>query len=85
MYGSGCGALSMKQYLHRVGLASSVLINVLLGGHSNQTFSARNYEWQRQGRRNVVGLIDAAFWFISGEADHCSTSWSYWYVRRNVK
>jgi hypothetical protein len=75
----------MRHYLHRVAIALSVLFNVLLGGHSNQTFSARNYEWHRQGRWNVVAFIDAVVWVATREEDHCSTSWAYWYVRRNVK
>ena len=68
----------MRHYLERVGIALSVLLNVVLGGVSNQTFSARNYQWQKEGRHNLVGLID---WII-GE-DHCMTCWSYWIVRRN--
>ena len=74
----------MTQYLHRVGIALSVLLNVLLGGHSNQTFSARNYEWQRQGKWNIVAFIDAAFWWLLKDADHCATSWAYWVARRKV-
>jgi hypothetical protein len=74
----------MRHYLHRVAIALSVLFNVLLGGHSNQTFSARNYEWHRQGRWNVVAFIDLMM-ALFGEKDHCSTSWAYWYVRRDVK
>ena len=75
----------MRQYLHRVGIALSVLFNVLLGGHSNQTFSARNYEWRRQGRCNGVAFIDTVVWVATREEDHCATAWAYWYVRRNVK
>lgn len=65
------------QYLKRVLISLSVLLNVLLGGYNNQTFSARNYEWKRQGRLNIVTPID----FVLGK-DHCLTCWIYWKVRR---
>jgi hypothetical protein len=45
-------------YIIRVILAVSVLINVLLGGKSNQTFSARNWEWKKSGKWHIVPLID---------------------------
>ena len=67
----------MKDYLYRVGIALSVLLNVILGGYSNQTFSARNWEWKRQGKYNIVWLID---WML-GE-DHCIVCWTYWRVRK---
>ena len=35
---------SLFKYFERVGIALSVLLNVVLGGYSNQTFSARNHE-----------------------------------------
>ena len=65
------------QYLKRVGIALSVLINVLLGGDSNQTFSARNHLWKRQGRLNMSRPID----FVLGE-QHCLMSWVYWASRK---
>ena len=64
-------------YLYRVGIALSVLLNVLLGGYSNQTFSARNWQWKRDGKFNLVFLID----FVLGE-QHCMNSWSYWRIRK---
>lgn len=48
-------------YLTRVGLALSVLFNVLLGGPSNQTFSARNWAWKREGKWHIVPVIDGMF------------------------
>ena len=45
-------------YLKRILISLSVLINVILGGDNNQTFSARNHEWKRQGLPNVTYLID---------------------------
>jgi len=68
-------------YIERVGIALSVLLNVTLGGYSNQTFSARNYEWKRQGKPNAVWLIDKLFFL---DSDHCLRSWTYWIVRKDV-
>lgn len=67
----------MTQYLLRVGIALSILLNVILGGHSNQTFSARNWEWKRHGVLNIVWLIDK----VLGR-DHCLHCWVYWKLRR---
>ena len=69
------GAVSL--YLERVGIALSVLLNVLLGGYSGQTFSARNWEWKRNGKINIVFLID----LMLGR-DHCACCWVYWRVRK---
>ena len=69
------------KYLERVGIALSVLLNVLLCGYSNQTFSARNYGWKRDGKPNLVWLIDAIFW---RDPNHCLDSWSYWIVRKEL-
>jgi hypothetical protein len=46
------------RYLTRVAVALSVLLNVLTGGASNQTFSARNWDWKRRGLPHIVGAID---------------------------
>jgi len=67
----------LGNYVVRVMMALSVLLNVLLGGQSNQTFSARNHGWQRMNLPNLVFLIDA----VLGK-DHCLKSWVYWKVRR---
>ena len=64
-------------YVRRVLIALSVLLNVLLGGHSNQTFSARNWQWKREKRFNLVFLID----FMLGK-NHCMECWAYWKVRK---
>lgn len=66
-------------YFERIGIALSVLINVILGGESNQTFSARNYARKRNGFINLVWLIDKLFYKSKGT--HCMESWTYWYVR----
>lgn len=70
------------KYFERVGIALSVLLNVILGGYSNQSFSARNYGWKREGKPNLVWLIDRIFWF---DSFHCLKSWSYWIVRKEIK
>lgn len=66
----------MMKYLKRVGIALSILINVILGGASNQTFSARNWQWKKEGRINLVWLID----LVLGK-DHCVVCWTNWRIR----
>jgi hypothetical protein len=58
-------------------MAISILLNVLLGGRSNQSFSARNWGWKLAGKPNLVGLIDIIFWF---DKNHCEGAWKFWYV-----
>lgn len=70
------------RYFSRVGTAVSVLLNVLLGGPSNQTLSARNYELKRNGKPNIVWLIDFLFFW---DKDHCMNSWLYWFLRKDVQ
>lgn len=65
----------MKKYIHRIGIAGSVFINVLFGGYSNQTFSARNYDFKTRGLPNLVWLIDSICWY---DPDHCYYSWLFW-------
>lgn len=65
----------IRKYLTRVGISFDIFLNVLLGGHINQTFSARNWQWKKAGRPNIVWLIDlVVFW----DPDHCMQSWLYW-------
>jgi len=68
---SGLGA-----YLKRVLKSLSILLNVVLGGPSNQTFSARNYQRKKSGKIHCTPLIDAIF-----GKDHCVRSWMYWKVQ----
>lgn len=70
------------RYIERVGIALSVLLNVLLGGYSNQTFSARNYDWKKRNRPNIVFIIDFIFLFLFGQRDHCMSSWINWKLIR---
>ena len=74
----------MIEYLKRVGTALSVLFNVLLGGYSNQSFSARNYEWKKQGKRNLVPVIDFIAKKVFKDKDHCLSAWAYWYTRKDI-
>jgi hypothetical protein len=68
--------LRLVKYLNRVGVAMSVLFNVLTGGASNQTFSARNWQWKKDKKYNLVWLID----LVIGKG-HCAECWVYWKVR----
>lgn len=70
------------RYFSRVGTAVSVLLNVLLGGSSNQTLSARNYELKRSREPNIVWAIDILFFW---DKDHCMNSWLYWFLRKDVQ
>lgn len=67
----------MIKYLERVGIAVSVLLNVVSGGASNQTFSARNWQWKKEGRWNIVWLID----LLLGKG-HCVQCWVWWKTRK---
>jgi hypothetical protein len=69
----------VASYLFRVGASLSVLVNVLLGGELDQPFSARNYEWKRRGRPNIVWLIDKLFPYSKS---HCLESWSTWMIKK---
>ena len=68
-------------YIKRLGIAISILLNVIFGGDSNQTFSARNYGWKREQKLNLVWTIDLLFRVLFKDDDHCLQSWVYWYVR----
>lgn len=69
--------IGLKRYAKRIVTSISVMINVILGGELNQTFSARNYQWQKDGKLNLVWLIDG----MLGK-DHCVHCWVYWKVRK---
>ena len=68
--------LTFRSYMKRVLIATSVLVNVILGGAGNQTLSARNWQWKKENRYNAVWLIDK----VLGEG-HCAECWIYWKVR----
>lgn len=63
------------QYINRLFIACSILLNVILGGKSNQTFSARNYAWKIAHKPNLVWLIDTILWF---DENHCEVSYEFW-------
>lgn len=67
----------MFRYLNRIVVALSVLINVILGGDNNQTFSARNHDWKRKGKPNICAFIDLCL-----GKNHCLECWVYWKVRK---
>ena len=46
----------MRAYLFKVGVALSILFNVILGGRSYQPFSARNYQRKKDNKPNLVWL-----------------------------
>jgi hypothetical protein len=66
--------MTLKNYLYKVMIALSVLLNVILGGPSNQTFSARNWQWRVEQRINLVWLID----LICNDQEHCEDCWKFW-------
>ena len=67
----------MKAYLFRVGIALSILINVILGGRSNQTFSARNWQRKKDNKPNLVWFIDLLL-----QKGHCQMCWVNWAIRK---
>lgn len=68
------------KYLNRIVIALSIFINVIAGGKSNQTFSARNWDWKIKGYPNLVWVIDIIFWF---DKNHCELAWEFWNTIKN--
>lgn len=75
----------MSLYLMRVGIALSVLLNVLLGGQSNQTFSARNWGWKREGKANLVFIIDPLFLAYAKSYNKLAKRFSFEYTIINLE
>jgi hypothetical protein len=70
------------RYTHTVGCSLSILVNSILGGEYNQTFSARNWEWKRANRYNLVFVIDIIHY---KEPDHCMMSYIRWlYIQQGL-
>lgn len=65
------------KYVARIGIALSVLFNVLLGGPSNQTFSARNWGWKREHRLNFVWLIDGVCDYVLQPIVNFTLTWVF--------
>lgn len=68
---------SASKYFNRVFTTLSIMMNVLAGGKSNQTLSARQYERKRAGKVNAVYFIDKFFFW---EPEHCLESWVKWEI-----
>jgi len=71
----------MRRYFERILLAFSILFNTMLGGSTNQSFSARNWGWRRAGYPNLVWLIDIIFFW---EKQHCVEAWIKWTIINNA-
>ena len=69
--------IMLRSYLKRILIALIVLLNVVLGGGNNETFTARNWELQKNNKINIVWLID----MVIGKG-HCLECWVYWKTRR---
>ena len=63
------------KYFSRVLLSFSILLNTVLGGSTNQSFSARNWELKLNNLPNAVWLIDAIFF---RHINHCEQSYVKW-------
>ena len=63
----------MPEYLYNIGIGLSVTLNAILGGQPYQTFSARNYVWYLNEKRNLVFYID----HMLGK-DHCWDCYKNW-------
>ena len=71
--------LSTGSYCLRILISLSMLLNVLTGGRVHQPFSARNWQWKKNKKYNLVFLIDLCY----GE-DHCMHSWIRWTTRQEI-
>ena len=68
--------MRIKRYLYHVGIALSMLINVIFGGLIGQTLSARQHDLRRSNKMNLSRFID----LFCGDG-HCRLCWAYWKVR----
>jgi hypothetical protein len=60
----------MFTYLYNVGSAFSVLINVICGGRVGWPVCATMYQRRRDGRFNIVPVLDAVL-----SREHCRRCW----------
>lgn len=65
------------KYFNRVLLSFSILLNTILGGSTNQSFSARNWELKKAKKLNLVWLIDFIFFW---QPNHCQDSYVKWQI-----
>lgn len=70
------------KYLNRVLISLDTLINVVLGGELNQTYSARSWLLKKQARLNLVWLIDFIFFW---DPSHCMSSYVVWFTGKNIR
>ena len=70
------------KYLNRVLISFDMMLNVILGGELNQTFSARSYLQQKRGKFNLVWLIDLIFFW---DPSHCMSSYITWLTGKNIR
>ena len=63
----------MRNYLTKV----SQFVNVCSGGLDTQTIAANQYERYRDGRFNIVQLLDAIWYIVDGK-EHCLIEWVDW-------
>lgn len=86
-----------RNYFSRLGIATSMWLNALTGGHHHMTFSARQHHWRRKGKPNLATLVDFIFiavaWALNkfthprtpyDFSNHCMESWVAWRTRKDV-
>jgi len=71
----------VKAYLHDNLVSLSIALNTLTGGYPYQPFSARNWEWKRDDRLNIVWFIDYILW---NDPDHCMECWIRWRLAKHT-
>lgn len=64
---------TITEYLFNILIVFSQLLNTILGGTPDETFSSRIYslDVNHNKYKNIRKLIDLLFWF---DEDHCKTS-----------
>ena len=70
----------LARYFVRLGTAFSTFLNVLLGGPSHQTLSARNFERKLLKKWHVCWFIN---WLLRNPT-HCTESYIWWATRKDV-
>jgi hypothetical protein len=73
---------TLVKYLYINAISISILINTLTGGKAHQTFSARNWQNRRDGKLNLVWLID---FLVRRDRDHCLQCWVRWKLGDNYE
>lgn len=77
----------LLKYINRLLISCSILLNVILGGKSNQTFAARNFQRELDYKINIAWILDIIFWF---DPHHSEKSWMFWneiqkhYIDQNI-